>query len=185
MGDELIWVDDEKSLNSFVRDLALCLSVHRDISPAMVWPDGNDDIVDAIRKSWQQSRSIHNSERNPAIEERLASNLGRLLDCHTESSFVSTPVDLKSIYSRSLDFIFIPITENIFIQIQSRRPDIVNSPLAPAVKLRLRAGEALYVPRRSLFSVESKKASCYLLMLSLKPAEYRFTAQYGPFSYLG
>lgn len=45
MDYETAWDQGKAGLDIFVRDLALCLSVHRDRGPALVWPDGVDAVL--------------------------------------------------------------------------------------------------------------------------------------------
>ncbi|MEW1569400.1 hypothetical protein AB0454_41465 [Streptomyces sp. NPDC093509] len=159
------------ALSSFARDLALCLAVHRDICPAIVWPEGSDVVVDAIRKARRQSLGTQDLENT--AEKYLTMSLAELLSCHVEGSRGSIPADFNGICIAPVDLVLVPIVGNCFIRIERQQSSTHNSTLERPIELRLRVGEALYVPYGALFSADEGQASCELLMLSMGPTAYR------------
>ncbi|WDM15091.1 hypothetical protein J3S85_28405 [Streptomyces lavenduligriseus] len=141
----------------FVRDLALCLSVHRDRSPALVWPEGIDDLVaDA-------------SGELPG----LTGPLGTLLGCEVTSSALSLPVGGRSDGDTvATDLVLLPVRGSCRGRVGPLPPGQGFAASEHTLELRLRIGEALYVPRGFVYSLDSAHTPCRLQVLALHPARW-------------
>ncbi|QNP74890.1 hypothetical protein IAG44_39345 [Streptomyces roseirectus] len=144
----------EPGLSHFVRDLALCLSVHRDRSPALVWPDGIDAVV---------------AEADGELPE-LATSLGALLGCEVTSSFVGLPVGGRGDGDTAgTDLVLLPVKGSCGGRVE---PSPGGHAPVHALELRLRVGEALYVPRGFVYALDAVHTPCTLQVLTLHPPDW-------------
>ncbi|MER7839438.1 hypothetical protein ABTY98_27040 [Streptomyces sp. NPDC096040] len=142
-------------LERFVRDVALCLSVHRDRSPALVWPDG----VDAV---------VARAGRDEADE--LTSALGRVLGGEVGSSFVELPLGGRSAASvAETDLVLVPVRGSCGGRVEASPPGQGGAVLQHALELRLRVGEALYVPRGFVYTLNDVHTPCTLQVFAVHP----------------
>ncbi|GAB7110200.1 hypothetical protein JCM4814A_85150 [Streptomyces phaeofaciens JCM 4814] len=145
----------ESGLDHFVRDLALCLSVHRDRSPALVWPDGIDAVV---------------AEAGTEMPE-LTTALGALLGSQVTSSSVELPVGGHSEGNPArTDLVLVPVKGSCGGRVEPSPPGRGPAVLEHALELRLRVGEALYVPRGFVYTLDSVHTPCTLQVLALHPS---------------
>ncbi|MFF3941849.1 hypothetical protein [Streptomyces phaeofaciens] len=145
----------ESGLDHFVRDLALCLSVHRDRSPALVWPDGIDAVV---------------AEAGTEMPE-LTTALGALLGSEVTSSSVALEVGGHSEGNPArTDLVLLPVKGSCGGRVEPSPPGRGPAVLEHALELRLRVGEALYVPRGFVYTLDSVHTPCTLQVLALHPS---------------
>lgn len=91
----------------FVGDLALCLAVHRDRSPAIVWPEGSDDLV---------------ADANGELPD-LAGPLGALLGCEVTRSTVALPVGGRRTGDTvATDLVLLPVSGSCRCEVERRPP---------------------------------------------------------------
>ncbi|MEU9447539.1 hypothetical protein [Streptomyces sp. NPDC048277] len=144
----------EADLGHFVRDLALCLSVHRDRSPALVWPDGIDAVVAGAGRELPE----------------LTSALGALLGSEVTSSFVELPVGGSSDGNTAeTDLMLLPVKGSCGGRVEPSVPGLGSAVLEHALELRLRVGEVLYVPRGFVYTLDAVHTPCTLQVLALHP----------------
>ncbi|MEW2045155.1 hypothetical protein OHS71_02850 [Streptomyces sp. NBC_00377] len=161
----------------FVRDLALCLSVHRDRGPALVWPDGVDAVLsegDGVRRG----RTAPPPEPGPDSEPdgvaagtaRLTSGLGELLGCRVGSSYVTLHTGAQSTgNTAATDLVLLPVRGSCGGRVEPPPPGQTRAVLDRALELRLRVGEALYVPSGFGYALNGAHSPCTLLVLALHP----------------
>ncbi|MFB7333686.1 hypothetical protein ACFC00_18815 [Streptomyces adustus] len=157
MDYELTSAETESGLDRFVRDLALCLSVHRDRSPALVWPDGIDAVVAGA----------------DAELPGLTTALGALLGSEVTSSSVALPVGGRSERNTAdTDLVLLPVKGSCGGRVEPVSPGQGRAVLEHVLELRLRVGEALYVPRGFVYTLDFVHTPCTLQVLALHPSSW-------------
>ncbi|MEU1518471.1 hypothetical protein ABZ490_41085 [Streptomyces sp. NPDC005811] len=147
-------------LELFVRDLALCLSVHRDRGPALVWPDG----VDAVLVDAEPTHGV------AAGTAALTSGLGELLACRVGSSFLTLePGAHSGGNTAATDLVLLPVRGSCGGRVEPAPPGRARAVLDRPLELRLRVGEALYVPSGFGYELNEAHSPCTLLVLALHP----------------
>ncbi|MFJ9025262.1 hypothetical protein ACIRPU_35630 [Streptomyces sp. NPDC102259] len=167
------WGKGASGLELFVRDLALCLSVHRDRGPALVWPDGVDAVLsgdDGVRRG----RADPEPEAEPvgvaAGTTELTSGLGELLGCRVGSSYLTLPTGAQSTgNTAATDLVLLPVRGSCGGRVEPSPPGRARAVLDRALELRLRVGEALYVPSGFGYALNGAHSPCTLLVLALHP----------------
>ncbi|MDR6979079.1 hypothetical protein J2X68_005813 [Streptomyces sp. 3330] len=156
----------------FVRDLALCLSVHRDRGPALVWPDG----VDAVLAGDGTVRGRADPDPDPEPHgvahgtAELTSGLGALLGCRVQSSYLTLPAGAQSTgNTAATDLVLLPVRGSCAGRVEPSPPGQARAVLDRALALRLRVGEALYVPSGFGYALNGAHSPCTLLVLALHP----------------
>ncbi|NBM18193.1 hypothetical protein [Streptomyces sp. GC420] len=154
MDYEPAWAGAESDLDRFVRDLTLCLSVHRDRSPALVWPDGIDAVVAARHTDGPE----------------LTAALGALLGSEVTSSFITLAVGARSgRKTAGTDLVLLPVQGSCGGRVEPSAPGQGPAVLEKALELRLRVGEALYVPTGLVYSLDAVHTPCTLQVLAVHP----------------
>jgi hypothetical protein len=131
--------EPQTELACFARDVALSLSVHRDRSPAVVWPDttAEEDLDSAA----------------------LPGLLSGLLGCQVDGRHTGD--------TRAADLLLLPVRGSCDGRIE---PVAAGSGTARTpLSVRLRQGEALYVPRDFRYRLHSAHLPCTLQVLTLHP----------------
>ncbi|MCX4766717.1 hypothetical protein OG562_38235 [Streptomyces sp. NBC_01275] len=168
------WGKGASGLELFVRDLALCLSVHRDRGPALVWPDGVDAVLSG-------DGGIRRGRADPGPEPdgvvagtaELTSGLGELLGCQVGSSYLSLPTGAQSTgNTAATDLVLLPVRGSCGGRVEPSPPGQARAVLDRALELRLRVGEALYVPSGFGYALNGAHSPCTLLVLALHPSAW-------------
>ncbi|MFJ3306313.1 hypothetical protein ACIPSA_24980 [Streptomyces sp. NPDC086549] len=165
------WSKGKTGLDLFVRDLALCLSVHRDRGPALVWPDGADAVL-SEDGGVRRGRADPGPEREgvAAGTARLTSGLGDLLGCRVGSSYLTLPTGARSTGdTAATDLVLLPVRGSCDGRVEPSPPGQTRAVLDRALELRLRVGEALYVPSGFGYELNEAHSPCTLLVLALHP----------------
>ncbi|MER5198116.1 hypothetical protein ACWD3J_32285 [Streptomyces sp. NPDC002755] len=177
------WGKGASGLELFVRDLALCLSVHRDRGPALVWPDGVDAVLagdDGVRRGRADPESGPGPEPDPDPEPgpdgvaagttQLTSGLGELLGCRVGSTYLTLPTGAQSTgNTAATDLVLLPVRGSCGGRVEPSPPGQARAVLDRALELRLRVGEALYVPSGFGYALNGAHSPCTLLVLALHP----------------
>ncbi|WP_162130086.1 hypothetical protein [Streptomyces xiaopingdaonensis] len=160
-------------LEHFVRDLALCLSVHRGKSPALVWPDGIDAVVACGRTgggSASPSAERDGDEKRDESSE-LTRALGAALGTEVSSSWVELPLGAESIGNTAeTDLVLAPVRGSCGGRVEASPPGQVAAVLNHPLELRLLAGQALYVPRGFVYTLNNVHTPCTLQVFALHPS---------------
>ncbi|MGW7545608.1 hypothetical protein ACWGKQ_31530 [Streptomyces sp. NPDC054770] len=165
-------VTGRADLELLVRDLALCLSVHRDKSPALVWPEGIDAVVAGAREVLSQGvvPGAQEPQRVSAGTAEVASALGELLGCEVDSSFIVLPTGAQHTGDTAkTDLVLLPVQGSCGGRVEPSAPGQDGAVLDHALELRLRVGEALYVPCGFVYTLNGVHAPCTLQVLALHP----------------
>ncbi|OIJ62751.1 hypothetical protein [Streptomyces mangrovisoli] len=165
------WVEDGAGLDLFVRDLALCLSVHRDRSPALVWPDGVDTVLAGMRGVPRQ-RADAELPGVAAGTADLTTGLGELLGCRVGSRYVTLPTGAEGPATAATDLVVLPVLGGCAGRVDPAPPGRARAALTRALEVRLRVGEALYVPRGFGYTLAGTRSPCTLLVLALHPPSW-------------
>jgi hypothetical protein len=160
-------------LERFVRDLALCLSVHRDKSPALVWPDG----IDAVVARTVRPRGRRHADAGPAgpdadrdEADELTSALGKMLGSEVTGWFVELPLGARRGGNvAETDLVLMPVHGSCGGRVEASAPGADGAVLEHALELRLRVGEALYVPRGFVYTLYDVHTPCTLQVLAVHP----------------
>ncbi|MEV5433780.1 hypothetical protein [Streptomyces sp. NPDC052701] len=168
------------ALDVFARDLALCLSVHRDRGPALVWPDGLEALVpeSPVADFAQVSAGIAPvtpppAPPGPARAGELAEELGRLLGCEARGSFVLLPAGAERAGTRAAtDLVLLPVRGGCDCRVELQPRGADSAALGQDLNLRLRTGEALYVPGGLTYALGGVYAPCVLQVISLHAATW-------------
>ncbi|MFI7501490.1 hypothetical protein ACIBVL_23895 [Streptomyces sp. NPDC049687] len=148
----------QTGLSRFVEDLALCLAVHRDRSPAVVWPEGIDATV---------------AGRGGELSE-LPTSLGALLGAEVTSSVLVLPVGGRSDADTTEgDLVLLPLKGSCGSRVTPSVPGQGSTVPEHTLELRLRVGEALYVPQSYAYTLNAVHIPCTLQILTLRPAVWR------------
>lgn len=167
-------VTGQDQLGLFVRDLALCLSVHRDRSPALVWPDGVDAVLAGVCGVPRQRTDPGPDKARPDAAAtglgELTAALGSQLGCEVGGSFVVLPTGGQSTGTTSgTDLVLLPVRGSCGGRVERSPSGEGTAVLDRALELRLRVGEALYVPRGFHYTLNEARSPCTLLVLALHP----------------
>ncbi|MEU6556721.1 hypothetical protein ABZ915_41735 [Streptomyces sp. NPDC046915] len=162
-------------LEVFARDLALCLSVNRDRGPALVWPDGVESLVaeSSVADLAQAAAGAAPGTPPPAPPglaraAELSEELGRLLSCEVHSSLVLLPAGAeRNGDTATTDLVLLPVRGgcDCRVHLEPRTPEPTAA--EKVLNLRLRVGEALYVPAGLRYALGGVHAPCVLQVLSL------------------
>ncbi|MFH8803875.1 hypothetical protein ACH4F6_30480 [Streptomyces sp. NPDC017936] len=175
-------VTGRSALERFARDLAMCLSVHRDRGPALVWPDGLEALVaessvagfaQATAGAGPGSPPVMPS--GPARAEELAGEVGRLLGCEVRSSLLLLPAGAERPgHEAATDLVLLSVRGgcDCRVELRPRGAGCAARGQDPALNLRLRVGEALYVPGGLTYALGGVRAPCILQVISLHAASW-------------
>ncbi|MEU1179842.1 hypothetical protein ABZ464_19725 [Streptomyces sp. NPDC005820] len=158
-------------LERFVRDLALCLSVHHDRGPALVWPDGVDTVL-AEDGGLRRGRADPGPEPDgvAAGTAALTFSLGALLSCRVGSSYLALDPGAQSGgNTAATDLVLLPVRGSCDGRVEPAPPGRARAVLDRPLELRLRVGEALYVPSGFDYALNEAHSPCTLLVLALHP----------------
>lgn len=163
--------EEGTGLGRFARDLAVCLAVHRDRGPAVVWPEGVDTVLPRL-----PGVPRHRRPADPVPADRaagtaaLASRLGGLLGCRVDGSYLDLPAGARHFGdSTGGDLVFLPVRGGCRARLEPAPPGPSRVLLERPLELRLLAGEALYVPRGLGCVLHEVRAPSRLLVLTLRP----------------
>lgn len=149
-------VTGRAGLDLFVRDVALCLSVNRDRTPALVWPEGMDAVVAATEPEAPPEVGSATTE--------LTTRLGALLGCTVVSSSVALALGARHTGTTTeTDLVLLPVRGSCGGRVEPTRPRRPDHTL----DLRLRVGEALYLPRGYTYTLNDVHTPCTLQLLTL------------------
>ncbi|CAL9655673.1 hypothetical protein [Streptomyces sp. Tu 3180] len=166
------------ALDVFARDLALCLSVHRDRGPALVWPDGLEALAaEPSLADFAQviagTATATTPPMPPGCPGGVAEELGRLLGCEVRRSLVLLLAGEERPDNRAAtDLVLLPVQGgcDCRVELEPRGADPAASPRD--LNLRLRVGEALYVPGGLTYALGGVHAPCLLQVISLHAASW-------------
>ncbi|MHB9863803.1 hypothetical protein [Streptomyces sp. YIM S03343] len=171
--------EEGTGLGRFARDLAVCLAVHRDKGPAVVWPEGADAVLPRLLGVPRHRRPgvpRHGLPADPVPASRaagtaaLASRLGRLLGCRVDGSYLDLPAGARHFGdSTGGDLVYLPVRGGCRARLEPASPGPSSALLERPLELRLLAGEALYVPRGLGCVLHEVRAPSRLLVLALRP----------------
>jgi hypothetical protein len=168
------------ALDVFARDLALCLSVHRDRGPALVWPDGLESFVaeSPVADFAQVTAGIEPAAPPPAPPGslragELAEELGRLLGCEVRGSLVLLSAGEERAGNRAAtDLVLLPVQGGCDCRVELGPRDAHSAASDRDLNLRLRIGEALYVPGGLTYALGGVYTPCVLQVISLHAASW-------------
>ncbi|MFF9203827.1 hypothetical protein ACF1AE_18730 [Streptomyces sp. NPDC014986] len=168
------------AVDVFARDLALCLSVHRDRSPALVWPDGMEALVaeSSVDDFAQATAGIASAVSSPAPSGpgragEMAEELGRLLGCEVRRSLVLLLAGEERADNRAAtDLVLLPVQGGCDCRVELKPRDADSAACAQNLNLRLRSGEALYVPSGLTYTLGGVYTPCVLQVISLHAASW-------------
>ncbi|MCX4918666.1 MULTISPECIES: hypothetical protein [unclassified Streptomyces] len=161
-------VTGRAGLDLFVRDVALCLSVNRDRTPALVWPEGIEAVVAAAREAPPLGTPPPSPEV-PYQAAELTERLGALLGCTVVSSSVALARGARHTGTTTeTDLVLLPVHGSCGGRVEPTHPPHPSSPRPPhTLDLRLRVGEALYLPRGYTYTLNDVHTPCTLQLLGL------------------
>jgi hypothetical protein len=163
-------------MQTFLRDITLCLSVSRGISPALVWPLGSEVVLgrlapldpetaclpmaaDTLSARWQRDSDT----------AELTSGLGASLEARVEAVFRPVPAGASgSSLGEQADLLLLPVHGGCQARIEPPREHPVPPPADRPLSLRLRVGAAFYVPAGFTATPSEAHAPCVLLVLSIR-----------------
>lgn len=164
-------------LERFVRDLALCLSVHRGRSPALVWPEGVDAVVARAARGRRGSGSASPSapgrdgDEKRDVSSELTRALGAALGTEVSSSWVELPMGAESPGNTAeTDLVLAPVRGSCGGRVEASPPGQVAAVLNHPLELRLRAGQALYVPSGFVYTLNNVHTPCTLQVFAVHPS---------------
>ena len=171
--------EQDLGLEGFVREVALSVSVHRDRSPAMVWPE--HEPVALLRRLALLATARLEPLSGPwwnvlpagpeaaPLADRLQAVLGRAV----RADYASGPFRRDSgALHKGAEALLFPLRGSFDCTVLApstragEAPALSTAPL----HLRVRPAEVLYVPARSGLSVSGGAAASVLLVLSLSEA---------------
>lgn len=162
-------VTGRAGLDLFVRDVALCLSVNRDRTPALVWPEGIEAVVAAAREAPPLGMPPSSPEVPPEATE-LTARLGILLGCTVVSSSVALALGARHTGTTTeTDLVLLPVHGSCGGRVEPTRPQHPAAHPQHTLELRLRVGEALYLPRGYTYTLNDVHTPCTLQILALHP----------------
>ncbi|MEV7076526.1 hypothetical protein [Streptomyces sp. NPDC093990] len=171
----------------FFRDMAECVSTHREAGPALVWPRNADGVLKRLRAEHERALEAGSAPDRPA--ERPADRhrnadprpLARLVASRLRTLVGASAVradfhDLAAGETRETlltdaDALLITVRGGLECSVRSASasPPRRHLPLT----LRMRVGEVLYVPHSYPFSLTAGRSSSTVLQLGLVPAAPR------------
>jgi hypothetical protein len=171
---DIEWADADRK--TFVRDIALCLSVSRGTSPALVWPDGGDallgqfaDLYDlGLYDGYDGADGL--PPPTPADEQvpDIAAGLGELLGTRVDAFFQPVPVGVSGTLLGESDLILIPVRDGCHLHVEPSADSAGLAPAGHSISLRLRVGGAFYVPAGFTSTLSQAHIPCALLVLSVR-----------------
>ncbi|MEV1025607.1 hypothetical protein [Streptomyces sp. NPDC050264] len=175
----------EKPLDSFVREIALCVATHGDKGPALFWPEDFDTLPELqrlarsgrppegrpYRGGARSRRSDGQTQRLGAADpetELLAAALGELLDLRVRASYRFLPSAAVGARQASAAAEYIvTVLEGACRCRVTRDTGVAGGPAGDAVDLRLRAGGTLFVPRDHAYGLLDVHTPTVLMELVL------------------
>ncbi|MEU8792454.1 hypothetical protein [Streptomyces sp. NPDC048643] len=162
-------VTGRAGLDLFVRDVALCLSVNRDRTPALVWPEGIEAVVAAAGEAPPLDMPSTSPEVPPG-ETDLTNRLGMLLGCTVVSTSVALALGARHTGTTTeTDLVLLPVHGSCGGRVEPTRPAHPSPRPQHTLDLRLRVGEALYLPRGYTYTLNDVHTPCTLQILALHP----------------
>lgn len=163
-------------LDVSVRDLALCVAVHRDRGPALVWPDGLDTLLAESSVADFARATVGTAPTTPPPAPpgpdragELAEELGRLLNCEARSALVPLPAGEERADNRAAtDLVLLPVQGGCDCRVELKPRGADPAACDQDLRLRLRTGEALYVPGGLAYALGGVYAPCVLQVISLR-----------------
>jgi hypothetical protein len=157
----------------FFRDIDLCVSTHRGATPALVWPAHGDRVLEALvvppaALSLAEGAAFAGAsvERREAGDETaaLTSRLGSRLGADVIAFYLALGQGaLTDDVSSDAETLLLTFSGGCACSVALRSEEDGGS--TAGLHLRLRLGEALYIPARRAFRVAGVHASCLLLEL--------------------
>lgn len=163
----------------FFRDIALCVTTYRGRGPAMVWPAGAATVVgacDSRSPDPDAGRALDGRAAPPAL--RAAEPPMREMADHL-SGFVRRPVHARywslgagqrtAPHTLEHDAVLLQLAGSCECRVAGAGPGPGGDsrPAGPRVRVRLRAGEALYVARRGSYALAEVHSHCTLVQFQL------------------
>lgn len=100
----------------------------------------------------------------------LTSGLGDLLGCRVGSSYLTLPIGRRNAADEAAtDLVLLPVRGSCGGRVEPSPPGQARAVLDHPLELRLRVGEALYVPRGFGYALNDAHSPCTLLVLALHP----------------
>ncbi|GHC48264.1 hypothetical protein [Streptomyces cinnamoneus] len=160
--------DVRDAVRSYAADIALALSVHRGVDPALVWPDTEPSgLLDGLATHAAARLATAPAEPSPAAlvaagpeAGPLSGFLGEALGCAVTARYGYAPpgVPGREILADG-DLLVIPVDRGCDCS--------VHPPARPApLRMRLLKGEVLYVPQDFAMRVSGRHASSPLLVIT-------------------
>ncbi|WP_159104093.1 hypothetical protein [Streptomyces sp. CdTB01] len=174
-------VTGRSAVDLFARDLAMCLSVHRDRGPALVWSDGAETFVaepsmaglPQTALTAEQPGSAPVVPSSPARAGELAEELGRLLGCEARSTLLLLPVGRERPDNKAAtDLVLLPVEGGCDCRVDLEAATDRARGQDATLNLRLRVGEALYVPCGLTYTLGGVHAPCILQVISLHDSSW-------------
>ncbi|MFI9275777.1 hypothetical protein ACIGXM_34520 [Kitasatospora sp. NPDC052896] len=165
-------------IETFLRDIALCLSVSRGTSPALVWPRGGEMVLGRLAPPGPRTACSPTAadvlaarlQRDSNTTE-LTSGLGAWLEAGVDAAFRSVPPGRSSdSLPEEADLLLLPVRGGCHAHVEPPRDHLVPPPAGRPLGLRLRVGSAFYVPAGFTTTLSEAHAPCVLLVLSVHGA---------------
>ncbi|MEU6537032.1 hypothetical protein [Streptomyces sp. NPDC047000] len=167
--------EDTTGPGRLARDLALCLAVHLDRSPAVVWPDCADAVLSRFPGAPRRPAGRPPADTGPGTPPatRLATRLGDLLGRRVDASYLDLPAGSRRPGGpAAADRVLLPVRGGCRARLEPAPPGPCRAVLEHPLELRLLAGEALYVPRGIGCALHEVRSPGTLLVLTLRPPSW-------------
>jgi hypothetical protein len=163
--------DEEK----FYRHIAISVSTNRGLSPALVWPEGDETALEGIiaEDGGWAGLVERRPDGTPALRsagpsaQAMAGQLGSLLDAPVRVNCWDMDVGQKAVEIRpELDIVLLVVRGSCACRV---RPIAAEDGVASNASLhvRLRLAEALYIPQRFSYSLMEVHAPCVIAQFML------------------
>ncbi|QMU71705.1 hypothetical protein [Streptacidiphilus sp. P02-A3a] len=163
-------------METFLGDIALCLSVSRGTSPALVWPRGCEAVLGRLTPFGRRAARLTTEAEalaarweSAASTRELTSGLRVSLGTGVDAAFqpVRTGTSGGPLCAES-DQLLLPVHGGCRIDVAPPRDRPVRPPADRPLSLRLRVGGAFYVPAGFTATPHQAPTSCVLLVLRLR-----------------
>jgi hypothetical protein len=177
MGAEFPPETEPDDMDNFLHDIAISVSLHQGVRPALVWPEGCDSVPDElvallVRDGYPRKAQDNSPSRRPAGFEidDLTRGLGALLNVSVRSFYWELAARQETDRIRSgADAILLALTGACAFQIRPGGTEGNERTSDTLLNLRLRPGEALYIPQSFDYVIADVHTPSVLLELLLDP----------------
>jgi hypothetical protein len=175
-GMELDTENRHPDAEQFFRDIALCVTTYRGGGPAMVWPAGAAAVVGACDARPPDTWRAADGPPSPPAMRVAMPPMQEMAD-HL-SGFVHQPVhawywnlgagQATTRHTLEHDAVLLQTAGSCECRVTGGGPDRRGRTAVPSVRVRLRAGEALYVARHGSYSLADVYSNCTLVQFQLR-----------------